>query len=205
MSNENVVAKKQKFIDGREVPYYNDPDDFDGSKDIEYPHDTQYMTYNPMLHRYTLTVEGLEHYNIDYENYITTSSNQADELCKKASKKVYDFIQYKVGLHLYQLMMYRIATCPTPIYPDKYFTRKQFEECLADQARYLVTNADTAQFSKADLGSGQGDVPPPKPDDAMRNTDDISPETQRTLESLGLLRWFATQGVLLTKQDLTKY
>jgi len=184
--------RKEQLLKGGIVAY-NDADDFDGSIEVKYPCNTQYMIYQPMLHRYELTVEGLEYYNIKYEQYVTDSSNNASELIRKTSKKVYDYIQYKAGISRYQIMMYRIATAPKTIYHDQYFMRKQFEEALADQARWLVKNGDSAEYSKVSITTDTGEVAPLKPDDALRDTSDMSQETIRTLETLGLTRWFAVQ------------
>lgn len=53
------------------------------------------MVYNPFLHRYFLTIEGLAHYGIDAERkYIIDNKNKINELIEKTSKKVYDYIRY---------------------------------------------------------------------------------------------------------------
>jgi hypothetical protein len=187
-----------------DVPFYNDPDDFDVSIQNTFPCDTQYMTYNPLMHRYYLTEEGLSHYNIDFNRkYVTDSPNKAQELIEKTSKKVYDYIQYKAGRTCYQIMMYRIAASPISIYPDRYYTRKQFEEALADQSRYLVESGDSARYSRANIDSETGEQMPIKPEDALRDTSDLSPETIRTLETLGLTRWFKVPQFV--RLDPTKY
>ena len=72
-----------------DVPYYFDDTDF-VSGNNKYPCDTQYMVYNPMLHRYYLTPEGLNKYGIDAERmYASTNQNKVQELIEKTSKKVY--------------------------------------------------------------------------------------------------------------------
>ena len=57
-----------------DIPYYDDPTDFENG-DNKYPCDTQYMQYNPMLHRYYLTAEGLNKYGIDAERMYMTTYN----------------------------------------------------------------------------------------------------------------------------------
>ena len=182
-----------------DIPYYNDDTDFMGGEN-SYPCDTQYMVYNPMLHRYYLTAEGLNKYGIDAERmYASTSQNKVQELIEKTSKKVYDYIQYKAGMKCYQTMMYRIAVAPTIIYPDQYYMRKQFEEALAEQARFLCENGDIAKYSFVDIQKGK----PEPTDDRLRDTTDIAPETKRTLDTLNLTRWF-TLGQY-TPLDKSKY
>ena len=191
-----------EFMKKSEIPFYNDPIDFEDGNN-KFPCDTQYMVYEPMLHRYFLTPEGLNKYGVDVERfYSTTNLNKVQELIEKASKKVYDFIQYKAGRRCYQIQMYRIATAPKTIYPDQYVMRKQFEEALAEQARYIVECGDMAKYSRTNMESGE-QLPVIKPEDQMRDNSDIAPETMRTLETLGLLRWFNLCDVM--RLDISKY
>jgi len=186
-----------------DIPVYNDPDSFEQLGDqAKFPNNTQFMVYNPLLHRYFLTEEGLSHYGIDvHRKYVTDNPNKVEELIQKTSKKVYDYIQYKAGRDCYHVQMYRIATAPKTIYPDQYTMRKQFEELLADQARYLVENSDSARYSRANIENDE--AMPLRPEEALRDVSDMSPETIRTLEALGLTRWFALQRGL--RLDTTKY
>jgi len=176
---------------------FTDPDSWENGTKILYPCNTQFMVYNPLIHRYFLTEAGLSHYGIDFSLYETTEvNNKAKALIEKTSKKVYDYIQYKSGRQCYQIMMYRIATAPTAIYPDQYYVRKMFEQALADQARWLVTNGDSAEFGRSTFAVDSGEVPPPTPEQELRDTSDMSKECIRTLESLGLLRWFRTNSIV---------
>ncbi len=185
-----------------DIPFYSDPYDFEGGGN-KFPCDTEYMVYNPMLHRYYLTPSGLQKYGINAERmYSSTNPNKIQELIEKTSKKVYDYIQYKAGRSCYQIMMYRIATAPPTIYPDQYFMRKQFEEALAEQARFIVESGDTAKYSRTNMESEEV-VMPVKPEDQMRDTSDIAKETIRTLETLGLTRWFKTPQFIAL--DISKY
>lgn len=173
-----------------DIPTYEDPIDFEERDDIKYPCDTQYMIYDPLTHRYFLTQEGLNYYNIDAERkYISDSPDKVNELIQKTTKKVYDTIQYKVGRRLYPTMQYRIATAPKTLYTEQYYMRKQFESALVDEARWLVENGDAARFSRVSMENEAVQMPL-KPEDQMRDLSDISPECLRTLESLGLTRWF---------------
>lgn len=182
-----------------DIPYYNDPVDFENG-DNKYPCDTQYMVYNPMLHRYFLTAEGLLKYGIDAGRlYVSDNPNKIEELIEKTSKKVYDYIQYKAGVKCYPLMMYRIAVAPTIIYTDQYYMRKQFEEALASQARWLCENGDSARYSFVNMASGQLAQ---SEKDIARDNSDISKETIRTLDTLNLTKWFSIGRVVL---DNTKY
>lgn len=182
-----------------DVPFYYDPTDFD--ENSKYPCDTQYMTYNPLLHRYVLTAQGLIYYGVDADRYyISTNPNKVAELAEKASKKVYDTIQYLSGRNRYQVQMYRIATAPKTVYPDQYYMRKQFEEALAEQAKFICLNGDNAQYSNASLENGYNIE---KPADRYRDLSDIAPETMRILDTLGLTRWF--QVIPKIRLDLSKY
>ena len=183
----------------QDVPYYDDPTGFENGGN-KYPCDTQYMVYNPMLHRYYLTPDALNKYGIDAERmYASSNPNKIQELIEKTSKKVYDYIQYKAGVKCYPLMMYRIATAPAVIYPDQYYMRKQFEEALADQARFICENGDSARYSLVNMVDGQV----MQKDDGLRDTSDMSKETMRTLETLNLTKWFTvSQNVIL---DPNKY
>ena len=185
-----------------EIPYYEDPSGFEEGEN-QYPCDTQYMEYNPVLHRYFLTPEGLSRYGIDAERtYASPNPNKVRELIEKTSKKVYDYIQYKSGRRCYQVQMYRIATAPPTIYADRYYMRKQFEEALADQARYIVESGDTARYGRVNM-EVEETLAPVRPEDEMRDTSDMAKETIRTLETLGLTRWFRLSDY--AKLDLTKY
>lgn len=187
-----------------DIPYYTDPDSFIELGDkARFPCDTQYMIYNPMLHRYFLTVEGLQQYGLDAERrYISDSADKITELIEKTSKKVYDYINYRAGFSRYQIMLYRIAAAPTTIYPDRYFMRKQFEGALIDQARFIIENSDSARFSRYDMDA-EVQQPPLRPEDNIRDNSDMSPECIRTLEALNLTRWFNVG--YFTKPDLSKY
>lgn len=99
-------------------------------------------------------------------------------------------------------MMYRIATVPKTIYPDQYFMRKQFEQALIDQARFIIENGDSARVGRYNAESEMPQVQP-RPDDNIRDNSDMSPECIRTLETLNLTRWFATSRTV--NPDLSKY
>lgn len=182
-----------------DVPFYSDPEDF-GNGDCKFPCDTQYMVYNPLLHRYTLTADGLNLYGIDVESlYASTNPNKIDELVNKASKKVYDYIHYKAGRSCYQIMLYRIATAPKVIYPDQYTMRKQFEEVLAEQARKIVETGDVGKYENYDLEKDYMKGASSERDEFA----DVSPEVKRTLEALDLTKWFKVGR--FTNLDISKY
>ena len=182
-----------------DIPFYNDPEDFMNG-DNKFPCDTEYMVYNPMLHRYYLTPKGLLKYGVDVERrYISTSQNKIQEFIDKVSKKIYDYIQYKAGRKCYQIQMYRIATSPISIYPDQYFMRKQFEEVLAEEARFLIENSDSAKYSRQTMENAANNIPP---EETYRDISDIAPEAIRILETLGLTRWFkVSEFVRLNKEE----
>ncbi len=70
------------------------------------------MVYNPFLHRYFLTIEGLAHYGIDAERkYISDNKNKINELIEKTSKKVYDHIRYSKVLSNKVFMLHFFIDC----------------------------------------------------------------------------------------------
>lgn len=183
-----------------DIPYYNDAEDFENGGN-KYPCNTQYMVYNPMMHRYYLTPEAFNKYGIDVDRlYASSNPNKTQELIELTSKKVYDYIQYKVGVRCYNLMMYRIAVAPTTIYADQYYMRKQFEEALVSQARWICENGDSARYSFVNMASGQGGQ---TEDGLARDNSDLSKETIRTLETLNLTKWFTVSPVVML--DNSKY
>ncbi len=172
-----------------EIPTYNDPTDFEDALVLKFPCNTQFMVYNPLQHKYFLTEEALYYYGIEVDRkYMSDNPNKTREFIEKVTKKVYDYIAYKSGWKLFQVQQYRIAKSTGKMY-DKYEFRKQFESALVSQARYLLENGDSARFSINNLESGVFDRA--KPEEKFMDTGDIAPETQRTLNFLGLDRWFS--------------
>ena len=183
-----------------DVPTYNDPVDFENGCDdqnnpLKFPNNTQYMVYDTLLRRYKLTEAGLNRYVPNWlSRYIPDDPNNAwQELSDKVSKKIYDYIHFKVGIRLYNVMLYRIATAPPEIYPSKYIMRKQFEEALGFQAKWIVTNNDTGAYSSATLENLPDGQASPAPETVLRDISDMSKEAVRTLEALRLTRWFQFQ------------
>lgn len=184
-----------------QIPTYKDPQDFMGGS-ATYPCNTQYMVYDPFTHRYFLTEEGLNYYGIDVERkYISSAKNKTREFINKVTKKIYDYINYKAGFVNFQVQMYRIATAPTNIYSDQYAFRKQFEQVLVAQAQWLIDNGDSAKYSYDNMEKMQKEKI--KPEEDWRNTSDIAPEAVRTLDFLGLTRWFTLAPS--RKPDINKY
>lgn len=171
------------------VPVYNDPTDFQGGEN-NYPCSTQYMRYDPMLHKYFLTEEALALHGIDAERqYLSSSPNKTREFISLVTDTVYDYIQYKAGWKNFQVMLYRIAVVPKQIYQDPYTFRKQFEEALLIQAQYLIDNGCSGNFSAVNLAKGKPSGV--KPEDEFRDNSSVSPRTINKLEFMGLTRWFS--------------
>lgn len=184
-----------------DIPFYNDPTDFENGGN-SYPCDTQFMVYNPMMHKYYLTEQALNYYGIDFERkYISDNPNKARELIEKTTKKIYDTIQYLSGWQNFETQMYRIAISHSKACRDEYFFRKQFELALVEQAKYIINSGDPLQYSQENMEAGQ--AKPLLPEEKMRNLSDISPEALRTLESLGLTRWFVLGQIAIL--DKNKY
>lgn len=169
-----------------DVPTYNDPTDF-GGDNIQYPCSTQYMYYNGLEHKYYLTEEALAFYGLDVENkYISDNPNKTKEFIYLVSKKVYDYIRYKAGYNNAQTQVYRVAIAKTGAYSgDQYTFRKEFEQALVSEAKWLLENGDNARYY--DEENKQTNIPPEQQQEDMS---DISIETKRTLTYLGLTRWY---------------
>ena len=187
-----------KFSD---VPFYNDPSDFEEGNNT-YPCSTQFMTYDPLQHKYFLTEEALNVRGIDVERqYISSNPNKMQEFIRLVTDTVYDYIQYKAGWKNFQVMLYRIATVPKQIYQDPYTFRKQFEEALLIQAQYLIENSVSRNYSGLDLTYGkQGEK---APSETYRGNYDVSERTADKLDFMGLTRWFSMP--YYCRLDTSKY
>lgn len=131
------------------VQTITDPEDFmiDGAQ-ISYPVSTQYMTYNPLTHRYYLTVESLEVNNIDYESY-SDAVNKADDFIKEVTNDLYDLI-LDIAPFNYEYNTFLIASSRSYHF-DHYTARKMFEDALIAQARYKMDNLDVRRVNGVDL------------------------------------------------------
>lgn len=182
------------------VPTYVDYSGFD--ENSTYPCNTQFMVYNPMLHMYFLTEEALNWYGIDVERkYISSNQNKTLEFIELVSKKIYDYIWYKSGMANIQVQKYRIATSENGVCLDKYSFRKQFEGVLVAEARWLIENGDSAKYSGQNLMMGKENGI--KPEESWRNNSDIADEAKRSLDGLGLTRWFTLAPNI--RLDINKY
>ena len=180
------------------VPTYYDYEGF--NENSTYPCNTQFMVYNPMLHRYFLTEEALNWHGIDVERkYISSSPNKTQEFIDLVSKKIYDYIWYMSGAQNIQVQMYRIATSQNGVNLDKYTFRKQFESVLVAEAKWLIDNGDSAKYSGQNMMQGkQNGI---KPEERWRNNDDIADEAKRSLDGLGLTRWFRIAPYIRLDKD----
>lgn len=184
-----------------QVPFYNDPIDF-VSGDNSYPCSTQFMTYDPLQHKYFLTEECLNLHGVDVERrYISNSPNKMKEFIKLVTDTVYDYIQYKAGWKNFQVMLYRIAVAPRQIYQDPYTFRKQFEEALLIQAQYLIENGVSANYSAVNLVKGKPKVE--APENEFRDNSSVSPRAINKLDFMGLTRWFSLPQFV--RLDTNKY
>lgn len=181
-----------------DIPFYSDPDGF--NEESKYPCSSQYMIYDGLRHQYFLTEEGLNYYGLDVERkYIFSGNNKTRHFIELVTKKIYDTISYLSGFACYAVQQYRIATVPKYIYQDKYTFRKTFEQILVSQAQWILDNGDSARYLHTSVAETKGE----KPEERWRNLSDISPEALRSLESLGLTKWFTlTPNILL---DINKY
>lgn len=181
-----------------DIPFYSDPDGF--NEESKYPCSSQYMVYDGLCHQYFLTEEGLNFYGLDVERkYIFSGNNKTRHFIELVTKKIYDTISYLSGFACYAVQQYRIATVPKYIYQDRYTFRKVFEQILVSQAQWILDNGDSARYLHTSVAETKGE----KPEERWRNLSDISPEALRSLETLGLTKWFTlTPNILL---DTNKY
>lgn len=171
------------------IPTYNDPVDFVDNEEIKYPCNTQFMIYNPLVHKYFLTKGALEQAGLDVDRrYVTNALDKKQDLINKATEKVYNYIRYKCGLKLIQINEWRIATAHNQMY-NKYEARKQFEQALLYEAEWLVENSNSAKYSINDTEKGVVDKQ--NPDEDYWDLGDISTETRRILHFMGLDKWFS--------------
>lgn len=132
-----------------EVLTFSDPSDFmiEGAE-IKYPVSTQYMTYNPLTHRYYLTVEALSNHNIDYESY-SDAVNKAQDFINEVTDDLYGLI-LDVAPFNYKYNTYLVASSRSYHF-DRYTARKMFEQALIAQARYKMDNLDVRRVNGVDL------------------------------------------------------
>lgn len=184
-----------------DVPFYYDPTGFENG-DNTYPCSTQFMVYDAMQHKYFLTEEALVLHGIDVERrYISQNPNKKQEFIRLVTDTVYDYIQYKAGWKNFQVMLYRIATVPRQIYQDPYTFRKQFEEVLLIQAKYIIENGVSADYSNVDLAVGKPVAN--APEETFRDTSDVADRAKNKLSFMGLLRWFSMPYMIVL--DKAKY
>lgn len=171
-----------------DVPNYIDPEDFENGN-ASYPCNTQWMIYKPLVHKYYLTEQAINYYGIDVERkYISDNPNKMEEFINLVTKKVYDYICYRCGWNCFATIMYRIAKGYVKNI-DQYTARKEFENALVSEAKFLIDNGDSARYAKENLEKGIYEVG--KPEDKFFDTSDIAPETKRALHFLGFDRWFS--------------
>lgn len=183
------------------IPVYNDPTDFEEGENL-YPCSTQFMVYDGLQHKYFLTEECLELNGIDVEReWLSRSNNKTKEFISLVTQCIYDYIQYKSGWRNFQIMLYRIATVPRQIYQEPYTFRKQFEEALILQAKYLIENGCSADFSGVNLAKGKDAGINPELD--FRDNSYVSPLAINKLDFMGLTRWFSLP--YLFRLDTDKY
>ena len=181
-----------------DIPNYNDPTDFmeDNNK---YPCNTQYMVYNPLDHKYYLTEEALNYYGIDVERrYVGSEPNKVKTFLELVTKKVYDYIAYKSGWKCFMMQQYKIAKSTGKMFGHYQF-RKEFQNALISQAKFLIENGDSARYSAYNME--QGEKQPLKPEETFMQDSDIAIETKRILEFLGLTRWFSLGQMSVLNQE----
>lgn len=175
------------------VPIYRDSEDFENGN-VSYPCSTQFMVYNGLVHKYFLTEEALAYYGLDVEGkYISDNNNKVREFIELVSKKIYDYIFWRVGRKNKEVALWRVAR--TIAGTDAYSFRKDFEKVLVSEARWLLDNEDSARYSDRDNEKGaRGGV---KPEEEYWDTDDIAKEAKRSLAYMGLADWFSlARGVV---------
>ncbi len=132
-----------------QVKTLNDPEDFmlEGAQ-ISYPVSTQYMTYNPLTHRYYLTVEALEVHNINYEDF-SEAVNKAQDFIEEVTNDLYG-LMLDVAPFNFRYNSFLVASGRS-LHFDRYTARKMFEDALVAQARYKLDNLDVRRVNGVDI------------------------------------------------------
>jgi len=175
---------------------YVDPCDFRRGKDklgneLKFPCDTQYMVYDPLVQRYHLTEHALIQNGLTFTEFM--GDKNLNRFLEKVSKKIDDIIyQFVKNQEVHRVIRYRIATAPKTIYPNQYAMRREFERgVLLAQARFMLEQEDANQISRAYIDrDGKLQLHTIDRNDGSIDVSDIAPEALRTLEKLGMLRWF---------------
>lgn len=137
----------------KDIQTYYDPDDFEAGR-AKYPCSSNRMTYDPLMHRYYLTIEAMQDIGIDIgSDYKSGTANNRTQFIEEVSDDLYGVILDLAPFN-YQYMCYLIASGSSYHFPDKYTARKQFEKALLYQAQYKLENVDVRDVNGIDLETG---------------------------------------------------
>ena len=168
----------------KDIPVYSDPDSFEElAVRAKYPCTTEYMEYDPLLHRYFLTVQTLQNYGIDAENAYTSDRPQKTrQFIEEVTEDVYGVIM-RLAPFNYRYHCAQIAQAHSVQFGDRYTARKQFEKALVYQAVYKLDNIDVRDVSGIDLENGNSIYYK----QLRKELRHISPKTLDILHGLGVL------------------
>lgn len=166
-----------------DIPEYTDPDSFYESGTVKYPCSTEFMTYNPLTHRYYLTQQALENYGIDVRlcgNALLPGNS--DSFIDEVTEDVYSVIM-RLAPFNYRYHCAQIAQSRSLQFGDRYTARKQFEKALVYQAQYKLLNVDVRDINGIDF-ENYNSIYFKQLRKELRH---ISPRTLDILHGLGLL------------------
>ena len=168
----------------KDIPIYHDPDDFTQSgRTIKFPCSTNFMLYDPLMHRYYLTNLALENYGIDIErDYYSETTDKIRQFIEEVSDDIYGVIMHLAPFN-FMYHCAQIAQSRALRFPDRYTARKQFEKALLYQARYRLDNIDVRDINGIDL-EGNNNIYFKQLRREMRH---VSPKSIDILHGLGLL------------------
>ncbi len=167
-----------------DIPTYTDPDDFsDLGGRAKFPCSTEYMIYDPLMHRYYLTEQALENSGIDATmcGNSVVKGNSTDFI-SEVTADVYGVIM-RLAPFNYRYHCAQIAQSRSLQFGDRYTTRKQFEKALLYQAQYKLLNVDVRDINGIDF-ENYNSIYYKQLRKELRH---VSPKTLDILHGLGLL------------------
>lgn len=168
----------------KDIPVYTDPDDFMTlGRAAKYPCSTDFMEYDPLMHRYYLTSKALQKHGINVETeYYSEAEDKVGLFISEVTDDVYGAIM-RLAPFNYMYHCALIAQSLSLRINDRYTARKEFEKALLYQARYKLDNIDVRDINGIDIESNNN-IYFKQLRSELRH---LSPKTLDILHGLGLL------------------
>jgi hypothetical protein len=121
----------------------------------KYPCDTDRMTYDVYLHRYTVKQSALLAFGVNVEtDYETSAPDKWSMFINEISEDLYGAMGHIAPFNFqYNSMLVAQSLCIK--YPDKYTARQRFEQALLYQGKYKIENIDVRDINGVDVEAGQ--------------------------------------------------